>query len=131
MPHSTAEGLIVVCGGRSGSPTKLTSVAFFKYSLFRGVLFLALFLGAYYLLGLSPLAAALIAAFGAFVVSFIFLRKQRDGATAVIAERMAPNATTTQSTGALADAEAEDSLIDSHPDVQVDADRPSKTRTAE
>jgi len=104
-------------------------VAFFKYSLFRGVLFLAFFLIANLALQFSPLTSALIAALFAFVVSFIFLRKQRDGATAIIAERLAPDATTTQSTGALADAEAEDALIDAHPDVQVDADQLPKTRT--
>ena len=98
-------------------------MAFFKYSLIRGVLFMAFFLIAYMALNFTPLTAALIAALCAFVVSFIFLRKQRAGATAVVAKTFAPNATTTQSTGAIADADAEDALIDSNPDVWVDADR--------
>ena len=106
-------------------------MAFFKYSLLRGVLFLAFFLLANLALKFSPLTSALIAALCAFLVSFIFLRKQRDGATAVIAERLAPDATTTQSSGALADAEAEDALIDSNPDIRVDADNLPKNRTAE
>ena len=98
-------------------------MAFFKYSLIRGVLFLAFFLIAYLALHFTPLTAALIAALCAFVVSFLFFRKQREGATEVVAKTFAPNATTTQSTGAIADADAEDALIDSNPDVWVDADR--------
>ncbi|PYI67934.1 DUF4229 domain-containing protein [Arthrobacter livingstonensis] len=101
-------------------------MAFFKYSLIRGVLFVAFFLLAYLALHFSPLTAALIAALCAFVVSFFLLRKQRDGATAVIADRFAPNANTTQSAGAVADADAEDALIDANPDVWVDADRATK-----
>jgi phosphate/sulfate permease len=102
-------------------------VAFFKYSLIRGVLFLAFFLIAYLALHFSPLTAALIAALCAFVVSFLFLRKQRERATAVVADRFAPDATTTQSAGAIADADAEDALIDENPDVWIDADRKSGT----
>lgn len=98
-------------------------MAFFKYSLIRGLLFLAFFLLAYLALQLSPLASALAAALCAFVVSFFLLRKQRDGATAVIADRFAPNADTTQSVSAVDDADAEDALIDANPDVWVDADR--------
>lgn len=101
-------------------------MAFFKYSLIRGLLFLAFFLLAYLALHFSPLTAALIAAICAFAVSFFLLRKQRDGATAVIADRFAPNANTTQSAGAVADADAEDTLIDANPDVWVDADRATK-----
>ncbi len=104
-------------------------MAFFKYSLIRGVLFVAFFLIAYKAVGFSPLTAAIVAALCAFVVSFIFLRKQRDGATAIVAERFAPNATTTQSAGATADADAEDALIDENPDIWIDADRKSGTAT--
>jgi hypothetical protein len=106
-------------------------VAFFKYSLIRGLLFLAFFLVANLALRLSPLSSALAAALCAFVVSFFLLRKQRDGATAVIAERFAPQATTTQSAGAVADADAEDSLVDSNPDVWVDADRATRKPRAQ
>ncbi|ALE07207.1 hypothetical protein AL755_19850 [Arthrobacter sp. ERGS1:01] len=106
-------------------------MAFFKYSLIRGVLFVAFFLIAKLALNFTPMTAALIAALCAFVVSFFFLRKQRDGATAVIADRFAPNADTTQSASALADADAEDSLIDANPDVWIDADRKPKVRPAE
>ncbi|MHA7175213.1 DUF4229 domain-containing protein [Arthrobacter sp. Sr24] len=103
-------------------------MAFFKYSLIRGVLFLAFFLIAYLALNFTPLTAALIAALCAFVVSFIFLRKQRAGATAVVAKTFAPNATTTQSPAAMADADAEDALVDENPDIWIDADRkPSST----
>lgn len=106
-------------------------MAFFKYSLIRGVLFLAFFLIAYMTLRVTPLTAALLAALCAFIVSFIFLRKQRDGATAVVADRFAPNATTTQSAGAVADSDAEDALIDANPDIWIDADRKSGTPTLE
>lgn len=102
-------------------------MAFFKYSLIRGVLFLAFFLIAYKLLDFSPLTAALIGALCAFLVSFLFFRKQREGATADVAKTFAPNATTTQSAGAMADAEAEDGLIDENPDIWIDADRKSGT----
>ncbi len=98
-------------------------MAFFKYSLIRGVLFLAFFLVAHLALDFRPFTAAVIAALCAFVVSFLFLRKQRDGATAVVADRFAPNATTTQSAAAIDDADAEDALIDENPDIWIDADR--------
>ncbi|MCQ9165119.1 DUF4229 domain-containing protein [Arthrobacter sp. STN4] len=101
-------------------------MAFFKYSLIRGLLFLAFFLVAHLALQLSPLTSALAAALCAFVVSFFLLRKQRDGATAVIADRFAPTADTTQSAAAVADADAEDALVDANPDVWVDADRPGR-----
>ncbi len=101
-------------------------MAFFKYTLIRGVLFLAFFLLAYLALHFSPLTSALIAALCAFVVSFFLLRKQRERATAVIADRFAPNAGTTQSVGAVADADAEDALVDSTPDIWVDADRATR-----
>ena len=61
------------------------------------------------------------------MISFFFLRKQRDGATAVVADRFAPNAETTQSVGAAADADAEDLLVDDNPDIWVDADRKPNT----
>ena len=102
-------------------------VAFLKYSLIRGVLFLAFFLIAYKALAFSPLTAALIGALCAFLVSFLFFRQQREGATAVVAKTFAPNATTSQSAGALADAEAEDALIDENPDIWIDADRRAAT----
>ncbi|MDO5753308.1 DUF4229 domain-containing protein [Arthrobacter sp.] len=105
-------------------------MAFFKYSLVRAVLFLAFFLLAYKVIGFSWLTGALVAALGAFLISFVFLRKQRDGATAVVAGRFAPNAETTQSAGATADAEAEDALVDENPDIWVDADRkPSASKS--
>lgn len=98
-------------------------MAFFKYSLIRGVLFLAFFIAAYKALDISPLTAALVAALCAFLISYLFFRKQRSGATADVAKTFAPNAETSQSAGAVADADAEDALIDENPDVWVDADR--------
>lgn len=111
------------------SAAKLRHVAFFKYSLIRGVLFLAFFLVAYLWLQFSPLTAALLAALCAFVVSYIFFRRQRAGATADVAKTFAPNAVTTQSAGALADADAEDALIDENPDIWVDAPKSSRSVT--
>lgn len=108
---------------RPASAAKLGCVAFFKYSLIRGVLFLGFFLLAYLWLQFSPLTAALLAALCAFLVSYIFFRKQRTGATAVVAKTFAPNATTKHSAGALADADAEDALVDENPDIWVDAQK--------
>lgn len=89
-------------------------------------MFIVFFLAAYYLLRVSSLTAAIIAVLCAFVVSFFFLRRTRDQATAVIAERFAPNAETIVSEREAADAQAEDSLVDAFPDVEVNADRQSK-----
>lgn len=93
-------------------------------------MFIVFFLAAYYLLHVSSLTAAIIAVLLAFVVSFFFLRGPRDQATAVIAERFAPNAATTVSEQAAADALAEDSLVDAFPDVEVNADRHTKDDVA-
>jgi hypothetical protein len=107
------------------------AVAFFKYSLIRALLFAAFFVVFKMVLNFSPMSAALLAALCAFAVSFLFFRKQRDKATAVIADRFAPNAETTQSVAALADADAEDALVDSNPNVWVNADRAPKKDSAE
>lgn len=105
-------------------------MAFLKYSLIRGGLFLAFFLLLHYLIpAFSPLTSALVAALLAFVVSYVFFRKQRAGATGDVAKVFAPNATTGQSAQAMADADAEDALIDERPDVWIDADRKSGTPT--
>ena len=101
-------------------------VAFFKYSLIRALLFVAFFVVFKMVVNLSPMSAALLAALCAFAVSMLFFRKQRDKATAVIADRFAPNAETTQSVAALADADAEDSLVDSNPGLGINFDRPPK-----
>nr|WP_281068058.1 DUF4229 domain-containing protein [Arthrobacter stackebrandtii] len=95
--------------------------------MIRGILFLAFFLIAYLAVDLSPLTSALVGALFAFLVSYLFFRKQREGATAVVAKTFAPNAATTQSAGAVADADAEDALIDANPDIWIDADRKSGT----
>lgn len=108
---------------RPATAAKLGRVAFLKYSLIRGVLFLGFFLLAYLWLQFSPLTAALLAALCAFLVSFLFFRRQRAGATAVVAKTFAPNATTKHSAGALADADAEDALVDENPDIWVDAQK--------
>lgn len=97
-------------------------MAFFKYSLIRAILFAGFFV-IFYLLRFSPMAAALLAALCAFIVSFLFFRRQRDKATAVIADRFAPTADTTHTASELADAEAEDALVDANPEVRVDSDR--------
>ncbi|WP_125612964.1 DUF4229 domain-containing protein [Specibacter cremeus] len=105
-------------------------MAFFKYSLLRLVLFAAFFT-VFMLLNFSPLTSAVFGVLGAFVVSYLFFRKQRAAATAVIAERFAPQATTTLSERALADADAEDALVEENPGIRIDSDRaPRKHGTA-
>lgn len=91
-------------------------------------MFIVFFLGAYFLFHVSSLTAAIIAVACAFVVSVFFLRGPRDQATAVIADRFAPNAATTVSQQAAADADVEDALVDAYPDVEVNADRHSKDK---
>lgn len=101
-------------------------MAFLRYSLLRALIFVIFFLVAFYLLHFSPLTAAVIAVACAFLISFFFLRGQRDQATAVVADKFAPNAVTTPSARAMEDNDAEDSLIDANPGIEVNADRHSK-----
>ena len=76
-------------------------MAFLKYSLIRLALFAPLF-ALFVYLELGWLLAVLCAGMMAFAISFLFFQKQRD------------------------DADAEDRLVDAHPDITVHTDNRPK-----
>jgi hypothetical protein len=96
-------------------------VAFLKYSLIRLALFVPLF-ALFVYLQLGWLLAALCAGMMAFAISFLFFQKQRDEATASIHQRFSGKAKPLRSAGEVDDADAEDRLVDEHPDVTVRTD---------
>ncbi len=96
-------------------------MAFLKYSLIRLALFVPLF-ALFVYLRLGWLLAALCAGMMAFAISFLFFQKQRDAATASIHDRFSGKAKPLRSAGEVDDANAEDSLVDEHPDVTVRTD---------
>jgi hypothetical protein len=96
-------------------------VAFLKYSLIRLALFLPLF-SLFVYLQLGWLLAALCAGMMAFAISFLFFQRQRNEATASIHKRFSGQAKPLRSAGEVDDAEAEDRLVDEHPDVTVRTD---------
>lgn len=96
-------------------------MAFLKYSLIRLALFLPLFVLFVYL-QLGWLLAALCAGVIAFAISFLFFQRQRDAATATLRQRFSGRAKPLRSAGEIDDADAEDRLVDSHPDVTVRRD---------
>nr|WP_217500567.1 DUF4229 domain-containing protein [Arthrobacter sp. C9C5] len=92
-----------------------------KYSLIRLALFVPLF-ALFVYLQLGWLLAALCAGMMAFAISFLFFQKQRDAATASIHQRFSGKAKPLRSAGEVDDADAEDRLVDEHPDVTVRTD---------
>jgi len=96
-------------------------VAFLKYSLIRLALFAPLF-ALFVYLQLGWLLAALCAGMMAFAISFLFFQKQRDAATASIHDRFSGRAKPLRTAGEVDDADAEDRLVDEHPDVTVRTD---------
>jgi hypothetical protein len=96
-------------------------VAFLKYSLIRLALFAPLF-ALFIYLQLGWLLAALCAGMMAFAISFLFFQKQRDAAAASLHQRFSGQAKPLRSAGEVADADAEDRLVDEHPDVTVRTD---------
>ncbi|WP_427129403.1 DUF4229 domain-containing protein [Pseudarthrobacter sp. S9] len=96
-------------------------MAFLKYTLIRLALFAPLFaLFAY--LQLGWLLAVLCAGMMSFAISFLFFQKQRDAATATLHQRFAGKAKPLRSAGEVADADAEDRLVDANPDIAVRKD---------
>ena len=57
-----------------------------------------------------------------FAISFLFFQKQRDAATATLHHRFSGKAKPMRSAGEVADAEAEDRLVDANPDIAVRTD---------
>ena len=100
-------------------------MAFLKYTLIRLALFVPLF-ALFLYLQLGVLLAALCAGMMAFAISFLFFQKQRDAATASIHQRFSGKAKPLRSAGEVADAEAEDRLVDANPDIAVQSDHRPK-----
>jgi hypothetical protein len=100
-------------------------VAFLKYSLIRLALFVPLF-ALFVYLQLGWLLAVLCAGLMAFAISYLFFQKQRDAAAATLHNRFSGKAKPLRSAGEVADAEAEDRLVDAHPDITVEPDNRRK-----
>lgn len=96
-------------------------MAFLKYTLIRLALFVPLF-ALFVYLELGWLLAVLCAGMMAFAISFLFFQKQRDAATAILHQRFSGKAKPLRSAGEVDDADAEDRLVDAHPDVVVRTD---------
>ncbi|OFI37249.1 hypothetical protein BIU82_09160 [Arthrobacter sp. SW1] len=100
-------------------------MAFLKYSLIRLALFVPLFVLFLYL-QTGAVLAVVFAGLIAFAISYLFFQKQRDAATAAMRERFSGRAKPLRSAGEVADADAEDRLVDENPDVRVENDRRPK-----
>jgi hypothetical protein len=103
-------------------------VAFLKYSLIRLALFAPLFV-LFMFLQLGAVLSVICAALIAFAVSYLFFQRQRDDATAAIQGRLSGKAKPLRSQGEVADAEAEDSLLDANPDVTIRTSGPKAPET--
>lgn len=73
-------------------------------------------------LQLGWLLAALCAGMMSFAISFLFFQKQRDAATATLHHRFSGKAKPLRSAGEVADADAEDRLVDANPEITVRTD---------
>ena len=89
-----------------------------KYTLIRLVLFMPLF-ALFVFLQLGWLLAAVCAGLISFAVSFLFFQKQRDAASAAVHAGFTGRAKPLRTAGEVEDAEAEDRLVRSHPDITV------------
>ena len=106
-------------------------MAFLKYSLIRLALFAPLFVLFLYL-GLGAVMSVICAAGIAFAVSYLFFQQQRDDATEAMRRRFSGKAKPLRTAGEVDDAQAEDSLVDSNPDVAIRTDaKPSGPKPAE
>ena len=94
---------------------------FLKYSLIRLALFVPLF-ALFVFLELGWLLAVLCAGLIAFAISFLFFQKQRDAAAASLHHRFSGKAKPMRSAGEVDDADAEDRLVEAHPDITVHTD---------
>jgi len=105
-------------------------VAFLKYSLIRLALFAPLFVLFLYL-GLGAVMSVICAAGIAFAVSYLFFQQQRDDATAAMRRRFTGKAQPLRTAGEVDDAQAEDALVDSNPDVTIRTDaKPASPKPA-
>jgi Protein of unknown function (DUF4229) len=93
-------------------------VAFLKYSLIRFAIFLPLFV-LFVFLQLGWFLAVICAGLISFAISYLFFQKQRDAATASLHARFSGRAKPIRTAGEIDDAEAEDQLIDTNPDITI------------
>ena len=100
-------------------------MAFLKYSLIRLALFVPLF-ALFVYLELGWLLAVLCAGMMAFAISFLFFQKQRNAAAASLHQRFSGKAKPLRTAGDVDDADAEDRLVDAHPDITVHKDNRPK-----
>ncbi|MEN8583531.1 DUF4229 domain-containing protein [Burkholderia sp. RS01] len=100
-------------------------MAFLKYSLIRLALFAPLF-ALFVFLQLGWLLAVVCAGLISFALSYLFFQKQRDAATASLHARFSGRAKPLRSAGEVDDADAEDRLVDSNPDITVRNDLRNK-----
>ncbi|MDI3194336.1 DUF4229 domain-containing protein [Pseudarthrobacter sp. AL07] len=103
-------------------------MAFLKYSLIRLALFAPLFV-LFMFLSLGAVLSVICAALIAFAVSYLFFQKQRDDAAAAIHGRLSGKAKPLRSESEVADAEAEDSLLDANPDITIRNSGPKAPET--
>lgn len=96
-----------------------------KYSLIRLALFVPVF-ALFVFLQLGWLLAVVCAGLISFAISYLFFQKQRDAATAALHARFSGRAKPLRSAGEVDDAEAEDHLVDSNPDITVRNDLRNK-----
>lgn len=96
-------------------------MAFLKYSLIRLALFAPLF-ALFLYVQLGWFLAVLCAGMMAFAISYLFFQKQRDAAAEALHYRLSGKARPLRSAGEVADADAEDRLVDAHPDITVHKD---------
>lgn len=100
-------------------------MAFLKYSLIRLALFVPLFV-LFVFLQVGWLLAVVFAGLIAFAISFLFFQKQRDAATQEMRERFSGRAKPIRTAGEVADAQAEDRLVDENPAITVHNDQRPK-----
>jgi mannitol-specific phosphotransferase system IIBC component len=102
-------------------------VAFLKYSLIRLAIFVPLF-ALFALLQVGVLMSVICAALIAFAISYLFFQKQRDAAAAALQHRFSGKAKPLRSAGEIQDANAEDALLDAHPDITINNAKGSNSK---
>ena len=103
-------------------------MAFWKFTALRLGLVAVFFVAGLYL-QLGLVLSALVAAVLAWCVTYLFFRDMRDAAAVTLQSRFSEKTPPSRNRAELDDSAAEDSMLDSHPDVAIDSDRkPRKSR---
>lgn len=84
---------------------------------------MAVFFAACVWLGLGLVLSAIVGAVLAWCVTYLFFRDMRDEAARTVQNRFHGGAPRTPNRVEREDASAEDSLLDSNPEVQINSDR--------